>query len=135
MNGLPPFGFVDILLNDMKDYTLDDLAEWDDKASKAAEKYSDHVYQLKEFEALSKDFLAALKMEYRDHELKGKQSESELETRSRADERWTKFRKEELEKLREAGKYEIAYKNALRRVEVIRSALALKRTEVQRFSG
>jgi len=108
------------------------LAKCDDQAAKAAHEYQDHVHALKIYESVCKDFLAALKMEIRG-KFKEKISESELECRARADEKWIKFREEQMEILREAGRREIAYDNWKRRWKTAQSGIALKRAELSRF--
>lgn len=76
--------------------------------------------------------MAALKMELRES-MEGKPSESELETRARATQKWRDFRKEQFEMLREAGRKQIQYENAKRRWETARSALSLKKMEMERL--
>lgn len=107
------------------------LAEADDRAAKAAQGYQDHVYALKIFESLSKDMLAALKMEMR--EQYGKASDAELETRARASEKWKIFRDEQIKILKEAGRKQIQYENAQRRFEAARSGFSMRRAEVGRL--
>lgn len=109
------------------------LSEADDKAAKAAENYCDYVYQLKIFEALCKDFLAALKMKER--EANAKTSDAELEMRARASMEWVAFRDEQMNVLKDAGRRQIKYENAVRRFEAARSRLSNHRAEVSRFSG
>ena len=110
---------------------IEELAKRDDLAAKAAQKYASQVYQKLIFEALSKDMLAAIKFELK-KELSDA-SDAELEMRARASENWKKFREEQFVMLKEAGKAQIQYENALRRFEAVRSGLALKREEVKRF--
>lgn len=109
------------------------LTEADDKAAKAAENYADYVYQLKIFEALCKDFLAALKM--KEKEANPKASDAELEMRARASMEWVAFRDEQMNTLRDAGRRQIKYENAVRRFEAARSRLSTHRAEISRFSG
>jgi hypothetical protein len=116
----------------MSDYEKN-LSEADDKAAKAAENYCDFVFQLKIFEALCKDFLAALKMKER--EANAKTSDAELEMRARASMEWVAFRDEQMNVLKDAGRRQIKYENAIRRFEAARSRLSTHRAEITRFSG
>ena len=104
----------------------------DDKAAKAAEKYAEHVFSLKIYEGLCKDFLAALMMELREKYPDVKMSQSELETRARATPEWREFRDAQIEQLRESGRKQISYDNRRRRWETLRSIISLKKTEISR---
>ncbi len=115
------------------EYNEEYLMKMDDIAGKAASDYADYVFALKIFESVSKDFLASLKMEIRSQFKEEKFSESELETRARADERWKEFRKEEILFLKEAGRRQIRYESCQRRFEAARSGLSLKKKEMERL--
>jgi len=115
-------------------FTEEDLERWDDECAKAAQRYQDYVHQLKIFESLSKDMLAALKMEIRENGGE-KMSESELDTRARATEKWKEFRKQEFAELKEAGRRQIQYENLQRRVEVGRTRISLRKRELERLGG
>lgn len=115
--------------------TEEDLIKADDLAAKAAKGYADYVYSQKIYEGMCKDFLAALKMEIRSEMSGQKVSESELETRARANPKWLEFRSTQMQYLRDAGRAEILYKNAERRWKTVQSCLSLRKAEVNRFGG
>lgn len=114
--------------------TEEDLIKQDDITAKAAQQYAEHVFSLKIYEGLCKDFLAALIMKLRS-EIEEKVSEKELEARARATEEWQEFRKEQMENLRQAGRAQIKYNNAVRRWKTIQSCISLRKAEVSRFGG
>ena len=108
-----------------------DLEKYDDLAAKAAKAYSEYVHERFLFAELSKDMLAALKMEIL-AESDGKMSDAECDTRARASAKWKEFRVGQEKRLRDAGRAEIVYENAKRRWDTARSGLAIKRTEMER---
>lgn len=117
------------------EYNEQYLQERDDHAAKAAKEYQDHVFALKIYEGLCKDFMAAIKMQIRAENPGQKISESELETRARSMKEWLNFRNEQMEVLREAGRRQMQYENAKRRHQTAVSGLAMRREEVRRFQG
>lgn len=115
------------------EYDEQELARRDDIAAKAAQGYADHVYALKIFEAMCKDFLAAEKMRLRADEKHKTSSDVMLETEVRASKEWKIYRDEQIKTLREAGRKQILYENAQRRWETARSGLSARKKEVERL--
>lgn len=121
-------------MSDISNISEEEFLKADDIAAKAAQQYADHVYAMKIYEGMCKDYLAALKMEFRSKGA-GKASQAELECIARASEEWKEFREQRMEILKEAGRKEVLYENAKRRWETARSNMSLKREEIKRFKG
>lgn len=115
--------------------TEQDLIDANQKVSEASKVYRDHVFTMKMYEGVCKDFLSSLKMQIRkDYEAANrKYSDAQLETEARSLPEWVEFRKEKMQKLKEAGRAEIDYKNAERHWKTIQSALSLEKARLQRF--
>lgn len=111
------------------EYTEYDLMIADQRASTLGEEYKNYVFAKMMYEGVCKDYMAALKMEFRTEK---DESEAKLESMVRASDDWKAFRKEKMAKLRDAGAAKIRYDNAIRHWESVRSCRSMRKKELER---